>query len=236
MKQRAQAGNVVFMILLAIVLIGLVTAALRMGGMEGANVDKETTLVNATTVKQYASELERAVAFILTDNNASEVDIRFAHPDAAAEYGNDYSVTPRNQVFSPQGGGAEYRLPPSGVNDGSKWEFYGRTALPDVGTSRAELVAVLPNLTSGFCNQLNKMIGYDVTTTPTDDGAGAPQCIHSGAAYRFSNTDGLTGTSDDFSAAPNTVNAASFSITPATEGCVTCADSSRHYFHVLLGR
>ena len=83
-------------------------------------------------------------------NDFSENDIRFSHPDAHTDYGL-ITDTPARQVFSREGGGASYRAAPSGINDGSAWEFYGGTHMPDVGSDRAELIAVLPNLTQEFC-------------------------------------------------------------------------------------
>ncbi len=238
-RHHPESGNIIFFILLAVVLIGLVTAALRSGGDEGANVDKEKALLSATQVRQYAAELERAVAFILTDNNASEVDIRFAHPDAPAAYGNNYNVTPRNQVFSPEGGGAEYRTPPGGVNDGSKWQFYGGTALPNVGDSaQADLIAVLPNVTPEICTKINEIARLSAPPEDSGGGAGTSACVDLGAGYEFSNTDGTAGTDDDYAAAPNTADAASFpAADPVMEGCIKCTgDNSLHYFHVLHAR
>jgi len=221
-----ESGNVIFFVLLAVVLIGLVTAAMRHGGADSANIDSEQILVNASSVKQYASELERGVVMILTAGDTSEVDIRFSHPIAPSDYGNDYTVTPQAQVFSPKGGGAEYRVPPAGINDGSGWEFYGHSRLPDVGGDRADLVAVLPNVTQEFCDQINDMNDY--TATPADLGAGQTDCVHGGATMRFDN-----GTQyNDITT--NITDEGSFSVKPAMEGCVSCvADGALHFFHVL---
>lgn len=230
-----ESGNVIFFVLLAVVLIGLVTAAMRSGGLEGAHVDREQALMQATQVRQYAAELERGVVFILS-GNASEMDLRFAHTDAHAEYGNDFSITPSFQVFHPQGGGAEYRLPPGGVNDGSKWEFYGNAALPGVGSDNGELVAVLPNMTEAVCTQINDMNGYDGGVVLSDPD---PVCMNAGALFRFSNTDGISGNGDDYDSTPNAVPEGAapnnFSL-PAMEACVTCQDGTRHFYHVLHAR
>ncbi|MCB9988168.1 MAG: hypothetical protein H6868_02405 [Rhodospirillales bacterium] len=218
-----ESGNVIFFILLAIVLIGLVTAALRSGGDEGSNIDRENLVIKTTQVRQYAGELERAVVFVM-QNGISEVDIRFAHPDAPSDYG-DITVNPTNQVFGRTGGGAEYRQPPSGLNDGSNWEFYGGTHMPDVGSSRAELIAVMPNVTQEFCDKINEMDGYDSAVQPTDGGT----CLYSGTSGRF-------GDATQFSGAPNTTTEATFTVKPAMQGCVECADNSLHFFHVLMAR
>lgn len=223
------------MILAAIVLIGLLTAAIRATSRpEGASVDSETLDIAASRVRQYAAELEHAVSIVL-GTGTSESDIRFAHPDANADYGVITS-TPARQIFDPVGGAAEYRKAPAGVNDGSAWEFYGGTALPEVGSDRAELIAVLPNVTAEFCAKINEMNGYDPATQPQDTGASAASggnpgdCLHGGASVRF-------GDSGQFFDTPNTVDAASFTRKPATQGCALCAlDGEYHFFHVLLAR
>ncbi len=218
---NTESGNVFFFLLLAIALIGIVTAALRAGSDENANIDKETMVLKTKMVREYANELERAVVFVM-QNEVSEVDIRFAHPDASVDYG-DIDTDPEHQIFNRSGGGAMYREAPSGINDGSLWEFYGQTHMPEVGSSRAELLAVLPNVTEEFCDAVNAQYGY--TGQPADTAT----CLNAGASGRFD--DGT-----QFAGAPNTTDEASFSITPAMQGCVICDDSSRHFFHVLMAR
>ena len=225
----AQSGNVIFFILLGILLLGLLTAALRSSGIEGSKIDNETMAISISRMKDQANAIERGVAFII-QNGASESDIRFSHASAPSEYGTDPNIGAAFQIFSKAGGGVEYLPPPPGVNDGSDWEFYANTHLPQVGTALPELVAVLPNLTAQACTMINSQAGY--TGTPTDDGGNALSagCLYSTGTLRF----GSTGTYSD--PAGNTTNEASFSIKPATQGCVTCSDGSRHYFRVLLAR
>lgn len=217
-----QAGNALFIILLAIVLIGAVTAVIRAGGGENAHIDKETLLLRVTQVKQYASELERGVRFVM-NNGPSESDLRFAHPDADSEYG-DFTTNPSYQIFQRSGGGAQYRLPPDGVNDGSAWEFYGNTHLPEVGSARAELIAVLPNVTEEFCDKINALYGY--SEQPDDTGT----CLKGADTTRFDD-----GTQFDDSTT-NTVDAATFSVKPSMQACVLCDDDTRHFYHVLMAR
>lgn len=222
---RSESGNILFVILLAVVLIGLLTAAIQSTN-QGGNIDKESLLLRATEVQRYASEMERGVVFIL-NNGVSENDIRFAYPDANSDYGDLSADTdPSNQLFHRDGGGVTYRAPPDDINDGSKWEFYGQTALPEVGSDEAELIAVLPNVTQAFCEQINKSIGYDAGTQPEDTAT----CLNGGASARFD--DGT-----QFASSPNTVDETTFSLKPAKQGCVKCtADGTYHYFDVLLAR
>lgn len=218
-------GNVLIIILLAIGLIGALTIAIQGSGQNSsANIDRETLLIRVSEVVRYGSELERGVRFVI-ENGFSESDIGFAHPNAHSDYGDLTSDSDRrDQVFDREGGGARYRSAPSGINDGSAWEFFGHTALANVGSSEAELIAVLPNVTQNFCDAMNKNIGYD--SLPQDTGT----CLNGGATSRFD-----TGT--QFFSSPNTTDESSFSVTPSMRGCVECtADNSLHYYHVLLAR
>lgn len=223
-SRNGERGNVVFFVLLGIILIALVTAAIRSGGGAGENIDREQLVIAASTVRQYASELERAVA-IIEQNGISESDIRFAHPEAHSDYG-DITSNPARQVFDRKGGGAQYKKP-SGVNDGSAWEFYGTTTLPEVGSpARGDLIAVLPAVDKKLCEKLNKTIGYDPATQPEDTGT----CMNGGSSQRFNDSHAF----DD--SGPNTVDDATFSRKPSMEGCVRCADGKYYYYHVLIAR
>jgi hypothetical protein len=223
--RRNESGNVIFFILLGIVLIALVTAAVRSGGGEGENIDREQTAIAASQIRQYASELERGTAIIL-QSGVSEADIRFAYPDAPSDYG-DITVNPTRQVFDPKGGGVHYQKPPAGANGGETWEFYGQTHAPQVGSpSRSDLIAVLPDVAADICNKLNKMSGYNPATHPTDSGA----CVNSGASKRFGDATQY----EDVS--PNTMDENNFTVKPATEACVTCDDGKFYFYHVLIAR
>lgn len=224
-SSHPESGNVIILVLMAIVLIALVTVAIRQGSDGNNDVDRESLVMNLSKVRQQASEFERGVAFII-NNGASETDIRFAYADAPSDYGN-ISTTPQFQMFSPSGGGAEYHKPPDGVNDGSTWEFYGNTALPDVGSDKPELIAVLPDVTDDFCKKTNADEGYAASLALTDSAT----CVNTGSAARFNDTVQY----DD--SGTNTVDAATFPATkPVMEGCITCADGSHHFFHVLHAR
>ena len=219
-----QNGNVLFIVLMAVVLIGALTAALRGTTQSNANIDNETLIIRAAEIKSHANEIERAILFIMQEGK-SEADIRFSHPNAPTDYGDLESDTDQtDQVFSPTGGAATYRTPPEGVNDASPWEFYGHTALPNTGSDAAELVAVLPNVTQSFCDLINRNAGFSVQ--PRDTGT----CVNGGASMRFD--DGT-----QFDTTPNTVAAGTFSVTPVSQACIECINKgSLHYVYVLMTR
>lgn len=245
-KRPSENGNVLFIILIAIVLIGMLTAAIQTTSRpEGSNIDKETLIIRASEVQRYASELERAVNYIMQDGK-SESDIQFAHPDAHSDYGDlSADPDPSDQMFHVAGGGANYRAAPAGINDGSAWEFYAGTHLPGMGTdTRAELIAVLPNVTQDFCDKINTLNGQ--TGIPADTGGGAASgttsagdCLALGALGRFDETVlpgfySTANTTDEtsFTQDPNTGEAR-----PAPQACVRCSlGPANHFYHVLLVR
>ncbi len=221
---RNQDGNILIIILIAIALIAALIAAMQGTSNNNAQVDNETLILRASQVRQYANELERGIYFI-TQNGISENDIRFAHTLAAAAYGNLSTDTDKSdQMFAREGGGVQYKKPPEGINGGENWEFYGQTALPDVGSDEAELVAVLPNVTEKFCSIMNKSLGYE--GQPIDSAT----CVKAADSFRF-------GDSEQFAGSPNTMEEASFSKLPAKQGCVKCTNNGKyHYFYTLISR
>ena len=222
---QRESGNVLVVILLAIVLIGALSVAIQGSSQRNATIDQEKIILSITEVQRYMAELERAVNYIM-QNGHSESDIRFAHPDAHTDYGDLSSDTDKSdQVFDRDGGAALYRGAPEDVNDGSSWEFYGNTALPLVGSDRPELIAVLPNISETFCRNINNAIGYDASGIPEDTGT----CLSGVAGERFDN-----GT--QFSSSPNTVNTVTFTIQPSVQGCAICDDKNMHFFYVLMAR
>lgn len=222
---QKESGNILFYILLGIVLTGAITVVLNRAETGTRNIDKESMILKATQIMRYGDELRSAVGAVL-DNGLSEADIRFAHPDAATEYGT-ITTNPTHQVFGKSGGKATYRTPPAGVNDGSKWEFFATTEIPQVGSDRAELTAVLPNVTQGFCAAVNAQLGFTVGTQPTDNATGStPDCVMGASAQRF------TGSFSDTS--PNVMDATTYSHLPAMSACVYCASNSTYNFYTVL--
>jgi len=226
-SKSPESGNVILYVLIGIFLVGLLTAAIRNVGGGNDNIDKENLLLKAGQVQRHAAEIAQGVNIIL-EKKASEADLRFAHDDAPSDYGL-ITTTPEYQVFSTEGGSATYRMPPAGVNDGSGWEIFATSAIPQVGSDKADLIAVLPNVTEAFCTVMNAQLGFDTGTQPTDDAAGSPSCVMGDPTDRFD------GTFNDSS--PNPLDDTTFSKLPAYQACVSCASNDTfNYYYVLMAR
>lgn len=227
----AQSGNILIYILGAIFLLGLLVVLVKGSFQEGTGTDSEKVVLKAQQIQSYASELERGVNYVLR-NGVSESDIRFAAPNAPSNYGT-YSDNP-NMVFAPSGGGVEYKDPPAGVNDGTKWGFFGTTHIANMGSDavpvrKAELIAVLPNVTQAFCSQINRNVKQAIDLSQSAD--------VSSNGYIYQPTEPFLGTFRSGNPANNLLDA-SFTFLPPTEACVRAASSpvSYHYYKVLLAR
>lgn len=228
------AGNMLLYILGAILLLGILIVLVKGSFQEGTGIDGEKISMQVSEVQRYASELERGVNYILHEGN-SETDIRFAIPDTnTAPYG-DITVTPTHQVFDPSGGGVEYKLPPTGVNDGTKWQFYATTHIENLGTNeatpgtsdgntKAELLAVLPKVTRDFCERVNLTVHQTINLDNTT--LAGPYCV-----YDSGNEFTGTYTTGSVLLSPTQVTN-----NPAKELCVKCSNGTFNYYHVLLTR
>lgn len=227
--RQGEKGNILFIVLIAIALIGILTAVISQSrDGENAGIDTEALIIRSSEVQRYASELERGISYIM-QNSVSEEDIRFAIPTDTANatgYGDlAGDATPNRQMFHPNGGAANYRAAPAGIQSAvSPWEFYGTTSIPGVGTDKADLIAVLPNVTQQFCERINTLNGQ-TDAQPAEDNSG---CLNGGASERF-------GVETFEDASPNTLDTATFTKTPALQACVACG-SSYHFYHVIYPR
>lgn len=224
------SGNMLIYILGAIFLFGMLIVLLKGSFQEGTGVDSDKVTLQVNEVKRYAAELERGVNYIL-GSGQSENALRFAHPNSHVNYGV-ITTTPKAQVFAPEGGGVEYKNPPSGVNDGTQWQFYANTHIKDIGTdtpaaSRAELLAVLPSVTRQFCEQMNLSLKQSIDLSQNADPS-ANGCVFGGTIFTGSFGSGSTN---------NTIDETRFTTLPPKEACVRCgSDSKYHYYRVLLAR
>lgn len=210
-----------FYILLAIVLIGVLTVALRDNNGTNSDIDKESAGLKADQILAYSTELSQAVQTLL-NNGTSETAIRFSTPGSTATYG-DITLTPTAQVFSKQGGNAVYRAPPknSTTNIASKWAFYAEASPPMIGSPKADLIATLLYLNDGTCRAINKRLGL------------SEQLPSSTCPGSFSTWNGTYNTSVD------AINWTPAPTMPVPQACVTCTVSGvtfNKFYTVLIAR
>lgn len=186
MKRKSphpESGNVLWFILIAIVLVGLLTALISRGTSSvGQSGDVEQMRIMAGQILQTAKGYESAVQNMKL-NGISESDISFQTADiTGTDYTNAKCTKIECRIFESGGAGMTYTAPPpAAVTDATtKWIFsgannVGSTAGP-VGTTAAgtgnDLLMLLPNLTEGVCKQINRLMEVNAPSydPPVDDG------------------------------------------------------------------
>lgn len=177
-KNTAQAGNALFFILIAVVLLGFLTMILSRGGSSvDQSGDFERDRIIAGQVLRYAKSIETAIQEMKL-RDISENDISFENTETATDYTNascddatDRSF-PECQLFDVDGSGLTYRNFPN-ANDGSDWIFTGAnnvgTTAGPVGSTAArsgnDIIMLLPNVDNTLCIQINRDL--DVGTAGT---------------------------------------------------------------------
>ncbi|PZP56577.1 MAG: hypothetical protein DI586_03195 [Micavibrio aeruginosavorus] len=219
MKASSQSGNIFFYILMAIVLIGALTVALRdTGGMDG-NIDKEKAKIIAMEMVRYSDEVAKGVQYLL-DSGISENDIRFARPASVTTYG-DITVNPQNQVFSQQGARVAYKIPPNGAstNTAQRYAFTAVRAFPGVGSDKADLVISLANMDPKVCEAINILSNMPATVS---------------TVCESNNGDLFAGT---YASSPVIIPASAFPSGIGQRVCIACTDRSEAvFFSTVLSR
>lgn len=222
---NSENGNVLIFVLLGVVLLGILTVALRGSDNSGTNLTHEKLSLSINRVMAYVNNVERGMNTLLNDRQLSETELFFAHTKAHADYGTITIGNEASQLFDYNGGNVVYQEPPRGINDGTNWEFIGGTAAPGVGSANADLLMVLPNVSVEFCGLINEYIGYPRgSDIPVDSGA----CLYE--------TTGRYDTGSQFASSANSVPATDFRL-PALKACVACESTKQfHFYAVLHGR
>lgn len=170
-----QRGNVLFYILLAVFLIGGLTAMVsRSGSNSNQTGDFEKDRIKASGILRYAKSMEQAVQQLVT-NGISENDLEFGAIDAGHD--NTNCTTSDCDVFHMAGGGITHRPPAKALNMESYTEDWIVTAenriygfgCDDFSAGCTDIILVAPDIPKDICLAINTL--QDITN-PSGD---APQ-------------------------------------------------------------
>ena len=174
---KNQQGNVLWFILIAVALLGMLTMVLtRSGSTVDQSGDIEQMRISSGQILGYAKSIEAGVQNMKL-RGISESDISFENPTTATDYTNANCTDDACKVFHVDGAGLTYRNF-AAANDGSDWIFSGAnnvgTTAGPVGTTAAvtgnDLIMLLPNVNQTLCIQINRDLGVGTAgTLPIDD-------------------------------------------------------------------
>lgn len=181
---KKESGNILIIILIAIFLLGALTALLaRSGGSSNETGSYEQTQIRASELLNWAAGLEKAVTQ-LRQKGCSENQIDFsydsdnngiyreAEPDFLNTYYNPNSPADHScHVFHPNGGGQTHLGTPSSKNwltdEDLTWPtdrfFFNReTRISGVGVeTNADMILWISSLDRDLCLQVNKILNVD---------------------------------------------------------------------------
>lgn len=162
-SRHSERGNALWFILIAIVLIGLLTAVLS---RSGSNVDQtgsvEQQRIKISQMMRYVKGLETAIQ-TMKMTGVSESDLSFT--DDGSDNAN--CTTNACLVFHVEGGGITPQAPPNDIStSGADWKYVATNNVLNVGTDAADLILVLEDINDSYCTQINRVL--DVTQGADD--------------------------------------------------------------------
>jgi hypothetical protein len=185
MKQRfknirkAERGNVLFLILIAVALFAAlsyaVTSSSRSGGGDAGS---ETNLIGSAGITQYPAGIRTNILRMAISSGVDVTTVAFDPPPYTACTGADLSRC----VFHPTAGGATFSQAPADVmadNLAGDWTINGDFEIENVGTSSDtgtdgnDIVAFLPGLKQSICQKINDEVAFGTIPVVTGSVAGA---------------------------------------------------------------
>lgn len=161
---KSQSGNVLWLILIAIALLGALTLILsRSGSNVEQNASIERLEIQASQIMRYASGLEAAVQQLLL-RGCSENEISFESTATGTTYQNTNSPIDNTcHVFESEGAGLAWRTFTSGTIPGGVFTSQGISndaAISEVGTSAADVLFIV-KIDVAQCSVINNKFGID---------------------------------------------------------------------------
>lgn len=186
--KRAQSGNILFLILLAVVLFAAlayaVTSSMRGGGKDASS---ENARAAAADILSFFSELDSNLLRMQMTGGVKAENISFVYNrklygGTIGPGGNNVNCVTNNcRVFVPEGGNVAPRNfesyaflnpPPYQSNWVAPGYHFARLIIwPQAGTSLNDMTIVLPAIKSAICDEINAQMGTTYATlTGTDSG------------------------------------------------------------------
>ena len=167
MSQR-QRGNILFLILLAVILFAALSYAVTSQRDGGKNAAPEKLDASISVMLQDASLLEQTINRLMLVNGCKDTDISFENATVGGYINPNANVAGMNKkchIFDKAGGGLSWPVRPDGLEhiEGEQvYQFHGTSVVEHVGTPEADLILYLRIASEPICAALNKkLMGMD---------------------------------------------------------------------------
>lgn len=164
-RSTAQRGNILFLILLAVVLFAAlsyaVTSSMRGGGNDASN---EKATAQAAELLNYFAQMDGAVQRMMLTGGVKDYELNFYYQTDSkfvfSSNDNTNCTESRCRVFDPAGGGVNGQA----LNRFTRGNWSGQERLmyigvPGVGTAAPDIVFALQGARTDLCREVNKKAG-----------------------------------------------------------------------------
>ncbi|MGH1456126.1 MAG: hypothetical protein ACRBDI_05045 [Alphaproteobacteria bacterium] len=233
---KNEQGNALFFILLAVALLGFLTALMSRGtSSTNQTGDIERARITASSLLQYTKSIETTVQNMVL-GGISENDLDFIAIGGA--YDNPNCTETTCEVFNVDGGGIPYRPASRVLNDknfANNWIISTGNRIGGMGCDTAshacrDLIILLSGISDAMCLQINKIMDIE---NPSNNPP-QQQYVEEGTIFTGSFS---VNTNNRILGGSNTTNE-SPQIAYKSAGCVTKFDgtSTNYFFQVLAAR
>jgi len=153
-----QNGNALWFILIAILLLGLLTAMMtRSGSSTNETGEYERNSISASEIISYTKSIENGLQALLS-RGCSENELSF---EASNNTGYTNTTAPSDEschLFSEKGAGLSFTEPSADIT-AQNWQITGYSQIDDIpqaGSSNSDLIIYLSGLESDFCQTINQ--------------------------------------------------------------------------------
>lgn len=199
MCKSSNQGNVLFLILIAVVLFAALSYAVTQSSRGGGNANKEKASIVASELVEYASTLRQAILRLKLIKHCDDTEINFDAPSHTGYTNGSAPADGSCDVFGSSGGGMSLIAPPTGTST-NDWYFAGNLILHNAGgvnsdldTANTDLAIILFDISEDVCLAINKGIGID--GIPVDGSSYSNTTKFTGTYIIGENVNGLPGSS-----------------------------------------
>lgn len=168
----AQSGNVLFMILIAVVLFGALGYAVTgmMRGSGGKGVSQEQAKIYAAEIIQYAQSVKDTIRTLQISNDCADEDISFENSDVTG-YEHTPPAKDACKVFDNRGGGMNFTQLNRNNSEIGLY-FTGASRVLGLGSAERDLVLISYGIDDETCKNLNKSVKINNSDTIPNDNVG----------------------------------------------------------------
>lgn len=225
-----EAGNVLFLILIAVILFAALSYAVTSSTRQPQSTIGEATSIAAAQITQYPSGLRTAMLRMMISGVSAE-SLEFNAPSDFVSLTNS-----ERGIFHPNGGGAVYQTVPVNIMENGTqgvWHFNAEFEIDNIGAETAssfegnDITAFLPGISYEVCLHLNKRHGIGSTIPNSSADLSGKYLIDMDDSYTLPSEETILGT-----AGSNGTDA----LTGQPFGCFQNNSSEYVYYHALVER